>query len=150
MEQGATLSVVIGCALAAISLYVATVVIPRTRARMRRLVRTEGVIEGFVWGALGKGLAGQENASGLPKIRYRDAAGRTRHATPRIGQSKDDRGGPAPGPHLAEGGTVPIRYDPEQPDWIMVEGLPDPLRSYWLLAGVTGVMGVGTLFMGLH
>ncbi len=125
----------LGMALFAAGVWVLLVVNPKTRRRLARAVPAEGVIERFLWGGT------------MPVVRYRDISGLEHTASPSFGAPQRD--GEPPSPSLAAGEVVKLRYDPEDPRWIALDALGEPLRAYRLLAFVLIVMGAGTTWMSL-
>lgn len=114
-------------------LYVCFVVLPRTKKRLKRAVRVQGIVDGFV--AL--------NASGAPRVRYRDAQGVERTVDTDLGVQSDSK---PDGRVYAIGDTVRLRYDQDDPEWVALDGV-DPLRTNRFLAFVLLGMGAMGLWM---
>lgn len=117
------------------------VLLPKTRSRIARATPADGIVEGFVW----------NDPLGLPKIRYQDAHGRNHEATaltgPKLVGKKHNKRLADESMRLEAGQHVAIRYDPDDPAWVMVENFPPPGEVYRLLGMVLSAMGLMSLAM---
>jgi hypothetical protein len=98
------------------------------RARRARAVPATGVVVS---------VQSDDNQSQTPVVRYRDASG-VEHDAASVGtrpRQQLARG------RFARGQQVRLRYDPERPSWVLVDGTGDP-------AGISRVIGVVALVVG--